>query len=318
MVGQQWLRLAGNRSTRVRGTPTINGDQLYHENAQDDLVCLDAKTGRKIWEVNLASRFQGRKDGYGRAESVLINGDRVICCPGGVTAMAALDKKTGQTVWNSASAGEPAGYASPILVECGGLRMVFTMASKSLICVNADSGELLWRYEHYTPRYVANCVTPIYHDGHVFLSGGYGLGSALLKIGIKAGKSSAVPVWRSKDLDNRHGGVVLVDGYLYGSAHFSNNAKWICLDWKTGRKMYADRGVGEGSLTCAGGMLYTMSERGAVGLVEPTPSGFRLVSRFKLPEGGEGPAWAHPVVCSGRLYLRHADRLYAYDVRAIQ
>ena len=316
MVGQQWLRLAGNGSAQHRGTPTINGDRLYHENAQDDLVCLDAKTGRKIWEVNLASRFQGRKDGYGRAESVLINGDRVICCPGGVTAMAALDKNRPDGL----ELGRWRGFGRLCLAHSGGVRGITDGFHDGLQVPDLrqrGQRRVALAIRALYPRCVANCVTPIYHDGHVFLSGGYGLGSALLKIGIKAGKSSAVPVWRSKDLDNRHGGVVLVDGYLYGSAHFSNNAKWICLDWKTGRKMYADRGVGEGSLTCAGGMLYTMSERGAVGLVKPTPSGFRLVSRFKLPEGGEGPA-DHPVVCSGRLYLRHADRLYAYDVRAIQ
>jgi outer membrane protein assembly factor BamB len=302
----------------ARGTPTVDDNRLYHENAHDEVVCLDVKTGRKIWGVNLASQFQGRRDGFGRAESLLIDGDRVICSPGGAAAMAALDKKTGRTVWKSPSAGEPAGYTSPIPAEYRGLRMILTMASKSLIGVNADSGELLWRFEHFTPRYVANCVNPIYHDGHVFLSGGYGLGSALLRIDIQEGRSTIQPVWRSKDLDNRHGGVILVDGCVYGAAHFNNHAQWICLDWKTGRKMYAEKGVGEGSLTCAGGMLYMMNERREIGMLKATPAGFQIVSRFKIPEGGEGPTWAHPVVCGGRLYVRHADRLYAFDVRATQ
>ncbi len=300
----------------ARGTPTVDGNRLYHENAHDEVVCLDANTGRKIWGVNLASQFQGIRDGFGRAESLLIDGDRVICSPGGVTAMAALDKKTGRTIWKSPSAGEPAGYVSPILAEYRGLRIILTMASKSLIGVNADSGELLWRFEHFTPRYVANCVNPIYHDGHVFLSGGYGLGSVLLRIDLQEGRSTLRPVWRSKDLDNRHGGVILLDGCVYGAAHFNNHAQWICLDWKTGRKIYAEKGVGEGSITCADGMLYTMNEKREIGMAKATPSGFQLVSRFKIPEGGEGPTWAHPVVCGGRLYIRHADRLYAYDVRA--
>lgn len=302
----------------ARGTPTVDGNRLYHENAHDEVVCLDAKTGRKIWGVNLASQFQGRKDGFGRGESLLIDGDRVICCPGGATAMAALDKKTGQTVWKSSSAGEPAGYASPILAEYRGLRMILTMASKSLIGVNAASGELLWRFEHYTPRYVANCVTPIYHDGQVLISGGYGLGSVLLRIGVKDGKSVIEPAWRSKDLDNCHGGVILVDDCVYGASHFNNNAKWICLDWKTGRKMYAEKGIGKGSLTCAGGMFYTMNECRKIALVKPASTGYQFVSQFQIPEGGEGPTWAHPVVCGGRLYIRHADQLYAYDVRAMQ
>jgi outer membrane protein assembly factor BamB len=228
--------------------------------------------------------------------------------------MAALDKNTGRTIWKSPSAGEPAGYVSPILVECRGMRILLTMASRSLIGVNADTGDLLWKFEHYTPRYVANCVTPIYRDGHVFISGGYGLGSVLLKINVRGAKAAVEPVWRSKDLDNRHGGVILWEGHLFGAAQKNNNAKWICLDWKTGRMTYADHGVGEGSLTCAGGMLYTLSEQRKVGLVRPTPARHELISQFKIPEGGQGPTWAHPVVCGGRLYIRHGDRLYAYLV----
>jgi len=300
----------------ARGAPTIDGDRIYHENAHDQIVCLDAKTGRKIWTVDLAARFQGKRDGFGRAESLLIDAQRVICCPGGPVAMAALDKHTGRTIWKSPSAGEAAGYASPILAEYGGLRIVLTMASRSLIGVNADTGDLLWRFEHYNPRYVANCVTPIYHDGHVLISGGYGVGSVLLKITVNGGKATVAPAWRSKDLDNRHGGVILLDGYLYGAANVRNNAKWVCLDWKSGRKMYAERGVGEGSAVFADGMLYTLSENRKLGLVRPSPTRFELVSQFKIPEGGAGPTWAHPVVCGRRLYIRHDDRLYAYDLRA--
>jgi len=264
----------------------------------------------------VARQSGGRTGGWGYAESLLIDGPRLICSPGGDTAMAALDKNTGQTLWKSPSAGEPASHVSPILAECRGLRMILSMSQKSLIGVNADTGDLLWRFEHYTPRYVANCVTPIYHDGHVFVTGGYGKGSALLKIQVDGKKAAVEPVWKTKDLDNRHGGVVLLDGHVYGASHATNHGKWACLDWKTGRLTYAERGVGTGSLTSAGGMLYTLSEHRKVGLVRPTPAGHAPISRFRIPEGGKGPTWAHPVVCGGRLYIRHADRLYAYDVRA--
>lgn len=311
--GAAWT---GSGPGGARGTPTVDGDRLYHENAHDRLVCLNAKSGKEIWSLDIASEFQGRRGGYGRAESLLIDGDHLVCCPGGAHAMVALDKRTGQTVWKSASAGEPAGYASPILAEYQGLRMILTMSQKSLIGVNADTGDLLWRFEHYTPRYVANCVTPIYYDGRIFISGGYGKGSVLLKIHVDGQKATVEPVWRTENLDNRHGGVVLWNGYLFGASHSNNNAKWVCLDWKAGRLMYAERGVGQGALVFADGMLYTMSERRTVGLVEATPTGHDAISRFKIPEGGEGPTWAHPVICGGRLYIRHADRLYVCDVRA--
>ena len=310
--GAAWT---GSGPKGARGTPTIDRGLLYHENAYEQVICLNAETGKRVWDLNLGSEFDGRKGGYGRAESILIDGDHVICCPGGATAMVALDKKTGQTVWRSSSAGEPAGYASPIVAEYQGLRMILTMSQKSVIGVHADTGDLLWRFEHFTPRYVANCVTPIYHNGHVFISGGYGKGSVLLKINVDDQKATIEPVWRTEDLDNRHGGVVLLNGYVYGASHSNNNARWVCLDWKTGQMMYAERGVGQGSLACADGMLYTLSERRTMGLVKATPAGHAVASQFKIPEGGEGPTWAHPVVCGGRLYVRHGDYLYAYDVR---
>jgi len=313
----QWQSKNGSSWTRgAQGTPTVDGNRLYHENAHDEVVCLDAETGKKIWGLNLAAEFGGQKGGYGRAESLLVDGDHLICSPGGKTAVAAVDKTTGQAVWKSPGVGEPASYVSPIVAEYQGLRMIITMSQKCLIAVNADTGDLLWRFEHYTERYVANCVTPIYDDGRVFVTGGYGKGSVLLEIDVDGRKATIEPVWRTEDLDNRHGGVILLNGYVYGASHLGNNAKWVCLDWKTGRMMYAERGVGQGSLACADGMLYTLSEHRKMGLVKPTPAGHQVISQFKIPEGGEGPTWAHPVVCGGRLYVRHADQLYAYDVRA--
>jgi len=299
-----------------RSTPTLDAGKVYHENAHGILVCLAATTGSKIWGRDLVKEFGGRSSTWGYAESPVIDDERLICCPGGDTAMAALNKQTGETVWKSPSSGEPAGYATPILADHPGLPMILTMSEKSLISVNAETGDLLWRFEHYTPRYVANCVSPIYHDGKVFISGGYGKGCVLLKV-IASGKRAHVePVWRTKNLDNRHGGVILLNGFLYGASQMTNKGKWVCLEWKTGRLMYAEPGIGEGSITYAERMFYTLSERREMGLVRAAPHEYKLVSHFTLPEGGQGNTWAHPVVCGGRLYVRHGERLYVYDVRA--
>lgn len=300
----------------ARCTPTLDGARLYHENAGGQIVCLEAKTGSRVWSVSLEAEFQGKGAGYDHSESPLIDGDRVIGCPGGATAMVALDKHTGKTVWRSPSVGEPAGYTSPLLVQYQGLRMVIAVSQYQLIGVNADTGELLWQFKHYKSGPFCICTMPVYHDGRVFLTAGYGKGSVLLQIKVEGKKASVEPVWHSTDLDNRQGGVILLDGYLYGVADRSSNAKWICLDWTTGKTMYAERGLGQGSLTYADGMLYILGERGKVGLVRPTPAGYELTSTFKIPEGGDGPVWAHPVVCGGRLYIRHGEFLYAYDVRS--
>jgi len=179
--------------------------------------------------------------------------------------------------------------------------------------VNADTGELLWHVKHksYADE---NVMMPIFHDGHVFIST-LKAGSVKWKINVKDGKVSLEEVWRTQELDNHHGGVLLVNGNLYGTSTFRNRNLWICLDWETGRNKYMDKGVGKGSLTYADGMLYTLSIDGVMGLVRPIPMGHELVSSFKIPEGGKGNSWAHPVVCGGRLYIRHSEFLYAYSVR---
>lgn len=300
----------------ARCTPTVDGTRLYHENAGGQLVCLEAKTGGRVWGLSLGKEFHGKGGGYDQSESPLIDGERVICCPGGETAMVALDKNTGKTVWRSSSVGEPAGYTSPILVRYQGLRMILAVSQFQLIGVNADTGELLWQFKHYKSGPFCICTLPAYHDGQIFLTAGYGKGSVLLQIKVEGKKTSVEPVWTSTDLDNRQGGVILLDGYLYGVADRNSNSKWICLEWKSGKTMYAERGLGEGSLTYADGMLYVLSERGKVGLVRPTPTSHDLTSTFTIPKGGEGPVWAHPVVCGGRLYIRHGDFLYVYDVRS--
>lgn len=295
----------------TRGTPTIDGDRLYHESPLGRVTCLDAKSGEEIWSRNILDEFGSKNIQWGLAESLVIDGDHVICTPGGPkTCLVALDKTTGTTVWQSPSAqGDLAGYASPALAQLGDIRMILQMTAKALVGVNADTGDLLFRQEHET-RYDVNAMRPIFKDGYVFISSNYRTGSFMYKLELDGSRVRTEKIWEDKALDNHHGGVILFEGYLYGSS----NRAWHCLDWKTGQNAYTERGVGKGSLTCADGMLFTLGENGTMGLVAATPSGHELVGEFDLPKGGEGKSWAHPVVCGGRLYIRHGNFLYAYDV----
>ena len=300
-----------------RSTPTIDGDRLYHESPLGGLLCLNAKTGKKIWGTNILKRFGSKTSMWALAESPLVDGDNLIVCPGGPqTAVVALDKMTGKVVWKSPPVNdELIGFVSPIIIEQDGLRILLTMVHMSLVGVNADTGDVLFSFEHPT-KYPTSATTPIYHDGHIFISTGYGTtGATSLKLDVDGNRAKVTEAWNSRELDNHHGGVILYKGHLYGAAHKFNRGKWICLDWKTGEMKYAEKGVGKGSATMAEGMLYTMSEKKKVGLVKATPDGHELVGEFKLPKGGKGTSWAHPVVCGGRLYLRHGNFLYAYDVR---
>jgi outer membrane protein assembly factor BamB len=298
----------------TRGTPTIDGNRLYHQSPIGNLVCLDARTGTKIWGFNTLEKFKSKTNTWALAESLLVDGKHLICCPGGPqTSMVALNKNTGSVIWTAPSTGDLAGYSSPTLVEYQGLRTIIALTAKNIIGVNADNGELLWRLKHesYADE---NVMTPIFHDGQVFISS-LKAGSVKWKLNVKDGKASLEELWRTQELDCHHGGALLVNGNIHGNSTFRNSKSWICLDWQTGEKKYMDKGVGKGSLTYADGMLYTLSENGVMGLVRPTSKGYELVSSFDIPKGGKGNSWAHPVVCGGRLYIRHGDFLYVYKIR---
>jgi len=306
-IGGAWDK--GPRGTR--GNPTIDEDRLYYKSPSGVVACRNADTGELLWELNTLDRFGGER---AFCESLLMDGDRVICCPGGPqAAVVALNKHNGEIVWERRIEGELGQFASPSLGEHNGLRMIFTTTPKAVIAVNADSGTLLWRFRHVTPL-GGNVTMPIYHDGHVFVST-QGAGGVMLRIDVEGDQASVQRVWRTKDLDNHHGGMLLWDGCLYGTGS-SGSGNLQCLDWKSGDQLIDQPDVKEGSLTYADGMLYCLDERLVVSLVSADPSNPVVVGQFRIPADGKGCSWAHPVVCDGRLYIRHGDYLYVYDVCA--
>lgn len=322
-----WQKPNGKAYTRSypgsRGTPTIDGDRVYHESPTGQVTCFDAATGKQVWTKNILEEFGAKNIAWALAESVLVDGDNLIVTPGGPkAAVVALDKKNGRVVWKSEPSVDEEGkadlsnYATATLAEYKGVRLILAMTQKALIGVNADTGKLLFRFPHET-KYFINATKPVYHNGQICISSGYGsIGTVMLKLKVQGKNVSVEKIGVSEELDNQHGGLVLYKGYLYGSSHKFNRGSWVCLDWKTGKMIYKEKGIRQGSLTVADGKLYLLSEKKRkVALVEATPKGYEEISQFVLPDHGEGPTWAYPVVVGGRLYIRHGDYLYAYDVR---
>ena len=295
----------------ARATPTYDEGRLYHLGETGRLACLDANSGSELWTLDLFERFDAKTPKYGLAESVLIDGDRLICSPGGAKGyIVCLDKNTQRLIWANTEIKGDTGYSSPVIAEFGGFRQILSVNAKAVFAVDANDGRLLWSVPHENMRQ-NNVADPIFHKGHVYASSGYGRGSILIRLKADGKEIKTEQAWASKLMDNHHGGVVLVDGYLYGSGHQSQG--WFCLEFMTGGQAWNAKG--KGSLTYAEGMLYCLDENGTMALVEATPKAHRLVSSFRVPKGGTGLYWAHPVVCGGRLYVRHTDKLFAYDIR---
>ncbi len=313
--GAEWR----GSSPGVRTTPTVDQDRVYVMSGHGRVVCFDAKTGEEKWAVDTLKRFDGKNIRWGISESVLVDRNNLICTPGGKDAtIVALDKMTGETVWTSKGLSEKSCYSSLILVERGGNHLVVNITENSVVGVDADTGKVLWvdKFEEYQekPKNI-NPVTPVYYNGCIYATSGYDDGGAMLELSPDGSKVSRK--WVDTTLDCHHGGVVIVDGYIYGANWKSNrDGNWVCLDWDSGKVMYEEEWICKGSITYADGMLYCYEEKeGTVALVKASPEGFDIVSSFEVSKG-TGKHWAHPVVCDGRLYIRHGDALMVYDIKA--
>jgi outer membrane protein assembly factor BamB len=293
-----------------RCTPTVDGERLYVLGLGGDLVCLKSQNGEEVWRKNLSNDFGGKVGGWGYSESLLVDGDKVLCTPGAKNTLVALNKKTGETIWKGAvPQGDEAHYSSIIAADYAGQRIYIQFLSGGVVGLSGD-GEFLWRYDH-PHNGTANCSTPLFHDGCVFAASAYGTGGGLVKLSKDAsGGVKADEVYFKKEMQNHHGGMVLVGDYLYGSGE----GRLICLEFKTGHVQWDERRPGKGSIAYADGRLYYRNENGPMILIEANPKEYVEHGRFTPPRTGK-PAWPHPVIANGKLLLRDQQYLYCYDVK---
>jgi outer membrane protein assembly factor BamB len=300
----------------ARSTPTVDGAQLYALSSDGDLACLEAADGKVTWHKNLRSDFGGKPGTWAYAESPLIDGDVLVCTPGGGQAtIVALNKNTGAVVWKCATPeGDDAAYSSVIAMEAGGVKQYVQLLGKGLVGVDAKTGQLLWRYARLVSKYGANIPTPVADQSSVYgAAAGTGGGRVTLK--ASGGKFSADEAYFSPKLPTSIGGVIKLGDYLYGTSQALQ-----CLDFATGQAKWEDRSLGPASLCFAEGRLYMHGENGEVALVEATSAGYHELGRFSPPDQPKRinqmeKAWTYPVVADGRLYIRDANMLWCYNVK---
>ena len=317
-------RTASRTWSDTRCTPTVDGDYIYCISGIGDIACIDAK-GRTIrWSVSAFEKFKGTCWEWEIAEQPLIVDDKIVFTPGGhLTSMVALDKMTGETIWQTESLHDTVAMVSPNLIEYGGRRIIVNVMINYIFGVDAADGEILWkvRYSEIDPptdhpwKPHNNCVMPLYHDGQLYVTSGYdhvGVMFRLLDGGRKIER-----MWVDKTLDNHHGHVVRVGDCIYGTNWTSNRSgNWCCIDWKSGKTLYEVEWFTKGSISAADGMLYCYEERGGnLALVEAEPEGFDVISSFQITMG-RGPHWSQPVIRDGVLYIRHSDVVMAFAIRS--
>lgn len=332
---EQWRQPIGRGWTESfsdsRSTPTLIDQRLYLQSGYCWVACFDALTGEEIWKVNAFEKFEGSTGKWGYSESLLVVDDKVLVSPGGMkTNMVALDKNTGETLWQTESLQDTSGYASPILIEENGLKIAVNIMSNEVFGVNVEDGEILFKhnYSEIDPKDAyalwnsasatrINTNNPVYHEGGLYITSGYNHVGA--KFELSDDFRSIELMWTDSILDVHFGGVVLVDGFIYGSNWINNaNGNWCCINWETGECTYSEKWNTKGNIIYSDGLLYIYEEkRGNIGIVKPDPENFEVISSFRVKHG-RGPHWGHPVIKEGVLYIRHGEALMAYDIRGNQ
>ena len=313
--GKAWK----NSFPEARCTPTLENNRLYMISGKDDMVCMNAENGEIIWEVDLHEKYQSEWDMFGVSESPLLVDDKVIASIGGPTAMViALDKMTGELVWKSESMNAKRGNITPALIEHCGNKYIITGNQTHVISLNAETGEIMWdfHHNHLSPNGDNTTIltnVPTYHDSCLWISSGWDVPSSMLRI-APDGKSYE-EIFQDRTFDNQNHGLVLVDGFLYGSNFTGRTTgKWLCMNWETGEITWIGDFHTKGPIIAAEGMLYLYEEkRGNMALVKADPKKFEIISSFRVTDG-KGPHWARPSIYNGMLLVRHGEILVSYKI----
>ena len=307
--GQEWYE----NYTGPRSTPTIVDNLLYFESGQGVVYCYNSDTGKKIWSVDLLKQFDAKNIQWGMTESILIEGDRLFCTPGGKeNNLVCLNRFTGETIWSSPGNRQPAAYCSPIYIRHNKTSLIVTMTAESIIGVDANTGQFYWQ----VPQFQGNKIhanSPVYSKGIVYCSSDNAkTNCGLVALKLSEDGKSVTTLWRNENYKNLMGGIILKDGHLYGTSYKKN--LWSCVDVSDGRILYTYDKLAPGNVIMADGLFYCYTEKGEVALVKGTPTSFEIISKFSVTLGTD-QHWSHPVIHQGILYIRHGNAFMAYRIK---
>lgn len=293
----------------ARSTPVIDGNWLYIYSGKGVVYAFEALTGKLHWQKAMLSVTDGENIKWGVTETIAIEGDKLYITPGGKTDnIVALNRFNGNIIWTSPGTGDLSAYCTPELFETGGRKILVTMMASHIVGIDTETGQMLWSYEQ-TNQWSVHANTPIFADNALFCTSGYGRGT--VRLNVSSDGSSITKAWFNEKLDNRIGGVVYLDGYLYGSG--DKNRGWHCIDAKTGEEKWYNKALGNGVTIAADGMLYLYTDRGELVLAQASPNEFKITGKTKITLGS-AQHWAHPVINNGILYLRHGKAVMAYKI----
>ncbi len=297
--------------TGSRSTPTLEGNRLYYAASMGDVVCLNARTGEEFWRVDLMEQYNAPKIKWGYTESPLIYEEKIFFTAGGPGAnFIALNKMSGELIWKADIDSTVNSYCSPVLINHNNKDLVLLNTANYILLIDPDNGDVRVRHP-LTDRHFNHALPPIYDNGRLFYSSGYGEGTTLFR--IVEGEQLLDTIYRNTDLDAKISGLIWYEGTVFGVS--DKRKLWAGVDYETGETVFTTRDLQRGSFILADDKFYMYSDRGEVALAHPSKEGFDIVSRFQIPAAQATFAFAHPVIHEGILYIRYNDDLWLYRVK---
>jgi len=290
-----------------RSTPTVDGNLVFVQGAKSTLYAVRADNGQKVWGIDLKKEYGAKIPTWGVSTSPLVEGDLVLVDVGGKSgySICAFNKTTGKLVWNSQT--DDPGYSAAIAITANGLRQAVFFTGSAAVSVSPKDGKMFWRYPWQT-SYEVNAATPIFiPQDKVFISSGYGVGAAVLRIQGTNGSLNVEPVWKSRVMKNHWASSILHQGYIYGF----DDAILTCINANTGEQKWQQRGFQKGSLIYADGHLIILGERGNLALAEATPAGYKEKAAAEVLRGR---CWTMPTLAGGKLYIRNQSEMLCLDL----
>ena len=312
-----WKRVYGpewNESyVGCRSTPVIINDLVYFESGTGTVFCYNGNSGNKIWSVDMFSKYDAKKVTWGMAENLLVFGDKLICTPGGeINNIVALNRFTGATIWTSQGNRQPSAYCSPALIKHNKTNLIVTMTAESIVGVDAETGQHYW----HVPQFQGNNIhanIPIYSDGVIYCSSENAkTNCGLVALKLSEDGKNVTTLWRNENFKNLMGGIIVKDGFIYGSQY--RKKSWCCINAADGQIIYTYSDLGDGNIIMADGLFYCYSEKGEMALVKADQSTFIVISKFPITLGTD-QHWSHPVIFMGRMYIRHGNALMTYNIK---
>lgn len=292
-----------------RSTPTVIGDLVYVSSGLGRVACYDAKTGQEKWAVDMQKDLHGVEADFGYGESLLVDGNKVYCYPGGTeNNMMALDRLTGEVIWSSKAMLDTASHCSPIIVDLPARKVLINFSIHDMIALDAETGELLWNHPQEKRQYSEMSLTPIFNNGFLYYVQGDGNGAVKLKISDD-GKSFE-ELWRNDIGRNSMNGFLIVNDKLYST---SNKNELNVVSLETG-EITDSLKIRNGAIISADDMIYCYSDNGEVELINIASSPMEITGQFKV-EKGSLHHFARPVIKNGVLYIRHGKALMAYAIK---